>query len=107
MELYGRFAEVGRCGIGKGAVEDTDNIVVVFAEMIEQNGICDLAAFVGYGGGLERDKFQELVVGVDFDELGALFDCSRDSCAVSADIAEQFGKFASLKTQLSKTFMAG
>jgi hypothetical protein len=69
LQLHRRFPEVKCCGIGEGLVEDTDDIFIVIAEVVEEDRIGDLASFVGDSSGLQCDGFEELFVGVEFDEF--------------------------------------
>jgi hypothetical protein len=75
--------------------------------MIEEDGVSDLRSLVGDCGSLDGDRVKEVGMSVQFDQLRLLFDSARDPSAVGANVAEQLGIFTSLKTELTKAFVAG
>ena len=107
LEIYWRLAEVERAGVGEGAVEDANDGVVVFGEVVEEDCVGDLAAFVRDPGGLQRNGFEEVFVGGEMDELGAELDAASDARAVAVDVAEELGELARLEAELAEGLVAG
>lgn len=74
--------------------------------MVQQHRVRDQALVIGYGGSLDGDRSQELLLIDQLDQPEPLLNHAFDAHAVRADVAEKFGEISRLQDKLAQCFMA-
>lgn len=81
-------------------------MVVVFGQMIQQDGVRDQAFVIRDGSRLDGDCSQELFLIDQLNQLEPLLNHALDAHAVRADVAQKFGEISRLQDKFAQRFMA-
>ena len=93
-------------GIGEHPIDDGDDGIVVFGQMIQQHSIARPAIIVRHARCLQSDGPEESVLVGQIDKLEALLDGSLDPRAIRANISQELSELARFENELAERFMA-